>query len=81
MGTGPYQAESYQVIDETYFKDDYENETTSVNIMDGKDYKSLTITKGGKEDDTESDDKESEDVEHEAIQLKGNSTIKDENIG
>jgi len=81
MGTEPYQAESYQVIDETYFKDDYENETTSVNIMDGKDSKSLTITKGVKEDDTESDDTDSEDVEPEAIQLKGNSTIKDENIG
>ena len=67
MGADPYQSESYQVIDETYFKDDYENETTSVNIMDGEDSKSLTITK--KLESTEN-------PEPDAIQLKGNKTIK-----
>jgi len=72
MGADPYQSESYQVIDETYFKDDYENETTSVNIMDGEDSKSLTITK--KLESTEN-------PEPDAIQLKGNKTIKDESIG
>jgi|TARA_Y100000389_G_scaffold160017_2_gene162029 hypothetical protein len=79
MGAEPYQSESYQVIDETYFKDDYENETTSVNIMDGEDSKSLTITK--KLESSENPEESTVNPEPEAIQLKGNKTIKDESIG
>jgi hypothetical protein len=70
MNTDPYR-ESYYAVDESYFKDDYDGINTKLSVI--SDSKSLSINK------VETKEEKSEPPK--AIQLKGNSTIKDESIG
>ena len=71
MNSDPYH-ESYYAVDESYFKDDYDGINTKLSVI--SDSKSLSINKVETK-------KEEESEPPKAIQLKGNSTIKDESIG